>query len=923
MGWFMVAMTSVTVFGAASAGVFPAFVDLDIVRVGTQLRLFALSNGGDRLCVYGLDGALLSSTPLPGGIGYLTTPQLEVLGSATSMLALPFGLTNTGSAVLQITGNGTLGSRITYANGTAPPPDLREVASLQTDSGTLIFGADDGSGRINTYRLDTGGLVSQIGETALAGAANAPITAMVASETPAGAILVTATDGGLFVHAIGANGTLTTIRALPDLVGLGLAHISALATVTVPGGATFVLAGGAGSSSVAVFELSSDGLVPVDHIIDSRTTRFSNISIIETIEVNGRVYVVLAGADDGMSLFCLMPDGQLVHLATWEDTSAWTLDSGGAIALAASGTTLFIYVSGGDGEGITRLGIELGAAGTQTTGGAGAIGGTTGGDILIAGTGTTALDGGAGDDILSSNGQAIRLTGGAGRDIFLLAPVAGTIRISDYDPVTDRLDLTRFPMLRSQSQMQIMSTDSGAIITIGSTIIEVTSATGTPIPASAFTDAALLPFDRLGDLRIGVPVQGTEADDLLNLGPTPGMTSGGAGNDTISGSPGEDTLDGGIGNDSLLGNDGNDQIRGGGGNDLLFGGNGNDTLDGGDGDDRLHGGRDHDRLTGSAGADLLDGDNGNDTLEGGTGNDTLHGDTGNDRLFGGDGFDTVYGGSGNDSLDGGWNADFMHGDDGNDTLIGGQGFDVLSGNAGNDLLDGGSDEDWVFGGWDNDTIHGGSGDDFLFGGIGFDTIHGGPGDDQIRGEDHADFLHGDDGADTIFGERGFDVVSGNAGNDVLYGGTEEDWIFGGWDDDRIDAGDGNDFVYCGIGNDLGYGAAGNDFLNGEPGDDQLFGGAGNDTLSAGAGNDILHGGIGADRFIFSGGGSDRILDFNPRETGEVIVLSSHALAGGWASLVNDRMIDTAEGVLIDLGYGNTLLLVGLSCAQLSSNDFIF
>ncbi|WP_333908335.1 calcium-binding protein, partial [Pseudomonas aestuarii] len=92
------------------------------------------------------------------------------------------------------------------------------------------------------------------------------------------------------------------------------------------------------------------------------------------------------------------------------------------------------------------------------------------------------------------------------------------------------------------------------------------------------------------------------------------ITSGGAGNDTISGYD--------DGENRLFGMDGNDSLTGGALNDQIDGGNGADTLKGGTGNDVLLGGADNDSLYGEDGNDLLDGGTGNDYLNGGAGSDT-------------------------------------------------------------------------------------------------------------------------------------------------------------------------------------------------------------------------------------------------------------------------------------------------------------
>lgn len=207
---------------------------------------------------------------------------------------------------------------------------------------------------------------------------------------------------------------------------------------------------------------------------------------------------------------------------------------------------------------------------------------------------------------------------------------------------------------------------------------------------------------------------GGNGNDSLNLGPSGGMLTGGAGNDRLIGNKGIDrivetgasfTLTSsrliGAGKDvlssineaDLTGSDGDDvltartfkgrtTLRGGLGNDTLTGGTAIDVLDGGAGTNRLVQqvaglvtltnsaltvgtvtdvliGINEAWLTGGSGKDTLDASafDSPTTLDGGSGNDTLIGGTSNDLLLGGRGNDSLNGGLGTDTLDGGFGID--------------------------------------------------------------------------------------------------------------------------------------------------------------------------------------------------------------------------------------------------------------------------
>ncbi|WP_375553753.1 VWD domain-containing protein [Roseovarius mucosus] len=287
--------------------------------------------------------------------------------------------------------------------------------------------------------------------------------------------------------------------------------------------------------------------------------------------------------------------------------------------------------------------------------------------------------------------------------------------------------------------------------------------------------------------------------------------------------------------------------------------------------------------------------------------DTLIGNSGDDVLRGEGGDDGVFGQSGNDILDGGAGNDSIAGADGNDLISGGLGNDNIGGGLGNDTIDGGEGDDIIGAGFGDDSVTGGAGNDVVAGGAGDDTLEGGDGNDSM---------------------------SGSFGNDLIDGGGGADDIGGGTGRDTIDAGAGNDSVGGGEGDDSILGGEGNDFLAGGGRNDTIDGGAGNDTINAGAGNDVITGGTGADQFVFSAffdGEADVITDFedgldsffirrfDPDTGVENINNGGNGLAGFVTAM---NIVDVTGGAQMTVN-GNTILVEGVTAAQLTVDDFTF
>lgn len=196
------------------------------------------------------------------------------------------------------------------------------------------------------------------------------------------------------------------------------------------------------------------------------------------------------------------------------------------------------------------------------------------------------------------------------------------------------------------------------------------------------------------------------------------------------------------------------------------------------------------------------------------------------------------------------------------------------------------------------------------GGVAFDFSGGAaPYDYAVQiGTAGSNSLQGGEARDYLWGRTGDDALAGNAGSDNLFGDAGADLLVGGGGGDRLFGGRGNDTLYGGTDADGLMGGMGNDVL--DEGD-------GHGDLNGGAGDDILIGGRGADAFMISAdSGNDVIRDFTAGP-GMFDHLAINGLS--WNDLSFD---DTAEGVQISWD-GGSVLLSGVSKAELSQDDFMF
>ncbi|SHL51258.1 Ca2+-binding protein, RTX toxin-related [Roseovarius litoreus] len=623
----------------------------------------------------------------------------------------------------------------------------------------MVAAVPDGSGLSVLRREPSGGLmqVSQLADSDEAYLAG-PI-ALAAVQTVSGRTMVFAAsqqESGISAFEVTAAGGLTR-RASLGIEEEGVSfRPNLLETVTLEG-RDFLLAGSFEAGAISVLEVTGSGaLTLLDNTLDDRQTRFGGISVLQTLSHEGQVYVLAGGADDGLSLLQLLPNGQMVHLDTVSDTRALGLNNPNAVALTVFGGALHVVATSEREAGLSLLSAPL----------------LPGREVVIGTEGADVLGIGADGGLIWDGGGADTLIGGAGADLFVLVQDGAPDEIRGFAPGQDRVDLSDWEGLYSTLQIGLETLSDGARITYGADVLTLRTASGAEIGWRE-----ILETDMLGIVRIAPPEFLTTQTDA------PDVLLGGEGNDTINGAGGGDVITGMGGNDRLLGEAGADILRGGPGRDTLIGGTGADSLYGGDGNDSLEG---------LSSVDLLFGEAGHDTLAGGIGADTLYGGSGHDRLLGNTGVDLIYGGDGNDWISPGNGVDVVYGDGGNDTVIGrtgwdtlfgGDGDDSLLGSEGQDDLHGEAGDDTLSGGFGFDFLYGGDGQDALFGNLGSDLLEGGSGNDSLFGATGNDTLRGGPGHDVIQGSQGLDVIEGGPGNDTMRGGSlADEFIFRRGDD---------------------------------------------------------------------------------------------------------------------------------------------
>jgi Ca2+-binding RTX toxin-like protein len=532
--------------------------DIAIAHTGAGLRIYSASGRDGGILVRDVNLNVLDEVAYVTTAGLGAEAQLyrATLGGREALLLS--GPAQSGISGFWLDDEGLIAGRFYMESARVETMTAMEMVTMGGQD--YFFSASRGEAGITAWRLGADDQLHEVRQVSVAlQETGNDIFALehVATGGQNYLMAVSAGGHGIYSFQLSDDGTARLVDSLDMQIGLGVSTPTQLAQLNV-GGQQYILVGAVGTSSITVVSVANDGsLRATDQVNDDLNTRFQSISVLETIVVDGRAFVVAGGADDGLSLMTLLPTGRLLHLETIADGLETALSNPEGIELVEQNGSIALYTAGmtDNSLGASAIGRFLidpnagGSSGEIIQGGAAddKLTGTQGADQISGGGGDDRLVGGDGVDIIMDGAGSDRMWGGDGADIFVLGSDGENDTIEDFEIGVDRIDMSAMGRFYAVETVEFKSTGSGARISFnGETLILKTTGSvrlyAEDFHYSDLTDLWHISTQELaqGDQQIA----GTTGHDMI---------VGGTGADTISGGAGADTIEGGAGNDMLLG----------------------------------------------------------------------------------------------------------------------------------------------------------------------------------------------------------------------------------------------------------------------------------------------------------------------------------------------------------------------------------
>lgn len=493
-------MADLSVVGSFYAGVgiryFSGITDFAFYEADGQLFLFVASEGTNDLQMYYVYGDAVmkyrDTEDFDRSQGTISVSEIEVVEIGGDYYVLTTGRYDDVAELVPITGSipriipgvSVTGDAADYAN-------LGKTHVVTIGAYTYVLASKRGDNHLYSYQIqDDGQFIAkaliQDDETVALGDITDFATIDINGTTFVA--VTSAFDGGVTIYKLGAHGNLHHRDTVLASDGGGFSLPQNVEFIQ-SGGNTYLAMIAAGSSSISIYRVGNHGnLHQTDHVIDSLDTRFEGASQMAAITHEGRSFLFVAGNDDGLTVFELLPDGTLLHALTIADDFEVALTNVSALSVVIIDGEIHVFVAGAE-DGMTQFIFDpdvLGGTFVGTTG-KDVINGTARDDFLFGGRRGDVIDGGRGEDRIDGGGGKDYLTGGNGADTFVFTADGRKDFIMDFQDGLDLIDLSGYHQVNTIDDLIIKTREWGVMIEIRGEKLKIIGHGGDTITAEDFT----------------------------------------------------------------------------------------------------------------------------------------------------------------------------------------------------------------------------------------------------------------------------------------------------------------------------------------------------------------------------------------------------------------------------------------------------
>ena len=335
--------------------------------VGGETYLFVAGFNDDGVSVFRVDsgGTLVNvenisdegSLELAAAISVTTA----LVGAETYLFVA--GWTDDGVSVFRVQSDGILINVHNVSDeGSLELDGARSVTTASVGGETYLFVAGQVDNGVSVFQIKSGGILSNVHNVSDGGslelkAANSVTTALVGAETYL--FVAGATDDGVSVFQIKSGGILSNVHNVSDSGSFELDGASSVTTASV-GGETYLFVAGEADDGISVFQIESGGkLVNVDNVGDSIGFELNAAHSVTTASVGGETYLFVAGKfDDGVSVFQVQSNGELMNIQNIPDTGSLELNGAASVTTASVGGETYLFVAGQVDDGVSVFRVQ-------------------------------------------------------------------------------------------------------------------------------------------------------------------------------------------------------------------------------------------------------------------------------------------------------------------------------------------------------------------------------------------------------------------------------------------------------------------------------------------------------------------------------------------------------------------------------------